>query len=159
MKTVLLCVGKLRETYWRDAAAEYAKRLQRFGGLEIIEISDMAEPKNASQADIQRIVEAEGALLLAQIKPRDHVIALCIEGKQLTSPGLAQRMEAIEDAGAARAVFVIGGSNGLSKAVLSQAQDKLSFSPMTFPHQLARVMLLEQLFRARKILGGETYHK
>lgn len=159
MKTVILCVGKLREAYWRDAAAEYAKRIGRFGGLEIIEIPDLAEPKNASAADIAKLVEAEGVTLLTQLKPRDHVVALCINGKQITSPALADKLADMELGGAGRAVFIIGGSNGLSTAVMQRAQEKLSFSPMTFPHQLARIMLLEQLYRARKILAGETYHK
>lgn len=159
MRLAILCVGKLKEAYWRDAAAEYAKRLKRFGPLEIIECPDMAEPKNASAADIRRLVEAESAALLAQIKPRDHVVALCIEGKQCASPTLADRLRSVEMSGAARVVFLIGGSNGLSPAILTQAQDKLSFSQMTFPHQLARVMLLEQLYRANKIIANEAYHK
>jgi 23S rRNA (pseudouridine1915-N3)-methyltransferase len=158
MRTVILCVGKLREAFWRDAAAEYTKRLMRFGGVEIIECADRPEPKHASAADIAHLVEAEGEALLQQIKPRDHVIALCIEGRSCTSPALAERVRALEDGGAERLVWVIGGSNGLSPAVIARAQEKLSFSPMTFPHQLARILLLEQLYRARKILAGESYH-
>lgn len=159
MSLAILCVGRLREAYWRDASAEYVKRLGRYGGIAVHECPDLAEPKNASDADIRRVVEAEGAALLAQVKPRDHVIALCINGKQMTSPQLANRLEALETGGAGRIVFLIGGSNGLSPAVVVRADEKMSFSPMTFPHQLARVMLLEQLYRARKILAGETYHK
>lgn len=159
MKTIILCVGKLREAYFRDAVAEYAKRLARFGGLEIIECADLAEPKNASSADIRRIMDAEGAALLSHIKPRDHVTALAIGGRSFTSEAFAARIEAIKDGGAARLVFIIGGSNGLSDAVLRRADEALSFSKMTFPHQLARVILLEQVYRARKILAHETYHK
>lgn len=159
MSCAIVCVGKLREAYWRDAVAEYAKRLKRYGGLDIIECADLPEPKNASPADIRKVMDVEGASLLSQIKPRDHVIALCIDGRSYTSPKLAERIAAIEVDGAARIVFVIGGSNGLSDAVIQRANEKLSFSPMTFPHQLARVMLLEQIYRARKILANETYHK
>lgn len=159
MSLAILCVGKLREAYWRDAAQEYVKRLGRYGGVEIIECADMAEPKNASAADLRRVLDMEGAALLAQIKPRDHVVALTIDGRQLASPALAQRIATLETDGVARIVFVIGGSNGLSDAVQARAGERLSFSPMTFPHQLARVLLLEQLYRARKILAGETYHK
>lgn len=159
MSLAIVCVGKLREAYFRDAAEEYAKRLRRFGALDIIECPDLAEPKNASPADIARIIEVEGASILSHLRPRDHVTALCIGGKQRTSPGLAEFLRAVEDGGVGRAVFVIGGSNGLSPAVLARANDTLSFSPMTFPHQLARVMLLEQLYRSRKILAGEAYHK
>lgn len=159
MKYALLCVGKLREAYFRDAAQEYSKRLGRYGALECIEVPDLSEPKNASPADIRKLVDAEGQALLAQLKPRDHVIALAIDGKQMDSPSFARRIQALEDGGAGRIVLIIGGSNGLSQAVLSRADEKLSFSAMTFPHQLARVMLLEQLYRAHKILARETYHK
>lgn len=159
MMTVILCVGKLKEAYWRDAVAEYAKRLQRFGPFSIIELADLPEPKNASAADIQKIIAQEGEAMLAQLKPRDYVVALCIDGKQRDSLAFADDIARIESTGAARAVFLIGGSNGLSPAVIGRANAKLSFSPMTFPHQLARVMLLEQLYRARKILANETYHK
>ncbi|MDL2318012.1 23S rRNA (pseudouridine(1915)-N(3))-methyltransferase RlmH [Eubacteriales bacterium OttesenSCG-928-A19] len=159
MKTAILCVGKLRERYWRDAAEEYVKRLSRFGGIEIVEIPDLPEPRNAREADLRRLVDAEGASLLSQIAPRDHVIALAIGGRQMDSPALAARLSSLEMAGESRAVFLIGGSNGLSEQVLRRANGTLSFSPMTFPHQLARVMLLEQLYRARKILAGEAYHK
>lgn len=159
MTTVILCVGKLKEAYWRDAVAEYAKRLQRFGLFSIIELADLPEPKNASAADIQKIIAQEGEAMLAQLKPRDYVVALCIDGKQRDSLAFADDIARIESSGAARAVFLIGGSNGLSPAVISRANAKFSFSPMTFPHQLARVMLLEQLYRARKILANETYHK
>lgn len=159
MKIAIACVGKLREAYWRDAAAEYRKRLARFDSLELLEVADLAEPKNASPADLRRLVEAEGEALLALLKPRDHVIALCIDGKAYTSERFAERLSALESGGAGRIVFVIGGSNGLPEAVLRRAQERLSFSAMTFPHQLARVLLLEQLYRARKILAHEAYHK
>ncbi len=159
MTIAILCVGKLREPFWRDAAAEYVKRLSRFGSVDVIECPDLPEPKNASDADIARVVEAEGTALIAQLRPRDHVVALCVDGGRPDSSAFADSLRRIEDGGAGRAVFVIGGSNGLSAAVRRRANETLSFSPMTFPHQLARVMLLEQLYRARKILANEAYHK
>lgn len=159
MKTAILCVGKLKERYFRDASDEYTKRLSRYGSMSIIECADIAEPHNASAADIARIMQQEGQTLLAKLLPRDRVIALCIGGKTYDSPAFARRISALEDSGTPRTVFVIGGSNGLSPDVLQRADETLSFSQMTFPHQLARIMLLEQIYRARKILSGETYHK
>lgn len=159
MSLCVLCVGKLREAYYKDAAAEYAKRLKRYGGLEIIECPDLPEPKNASPADLAKLVRAEGESLLSHLRPRDHVVALCIDGKQYTSAEFARRLSSIEGQGASRVVFVIGGSHGLSPEVTRLARETLSFSAMTFPHQLARVMLLEQVYRARKILANEAYHK
>ena len=158
MNTAVLCVGKLRERYWREAADEYKKRLSRFGRIEEIEVADKPEPANASAADEMRILREEGADLLKRIRPDDVVIALCIEGKAMTSPDLARAL-AQEEGSGRRVVFVIGGSLGLAPEVIARAQRKLSFSPMTFPHQLARVMLLEQVYRACKINAGERYHK
>lgn len=158
MNTAVLCVGKLRERYWREAADEYKKRLSRFGRIEEIEIADKPEPANTSAADEMRVLREEGADLLKRIRPDDVVIALCIEGKAMTSPDLARAL-AQEEGSGRRVVFVIGGSLGLAPEVIARAQRKLSFSPMTFPHQLARVMLLEQVYRACKINAGERYHK
>jgi len=159
MKMAILCIGRLREAFYRDAAAEYSKRLQRFGGLSIAECADLPEPKNASGADIERIVRLEGVSLLERILPRDHVVALTIGGKRMDSPSFAGRLSSIAQGGAPRVAFIIGGSNGLSPEVLGRANETLSFSAMTFPHQLARIMLLEQLYRANKILANEVYHK
>ena len=159
MKTAIVCVGRLGEAFFRDAAAEYTKRLRRFGGCDVIECDDLKEPKNASRADIDRIVRLEGVSILEKISPRDYVIGLTVEGKRMDSPSLAGLISSIAQRGAARAVFVIGGSNGVSGDVLRRADGTLSFSPMTFPHQLARIMLLEQLYRAHKILANENYHK
>ena len=158
MNTAVLCVGKLRERYWREAADEDKKRLSRFGRIEEIEVADKPEPANASAADEMRVLREEGADLLKRIRPDDVVIALCIEGKAMTSPDLARAL-AQEEGSGRRVVFVIGGSLGLAPEVIARAQRKLSFSPMTFPHQLARVMLLEQVYRACKINAGERYHK
>lgn len=159
MTTAILCIGKLKESYWKAATDEYAKRLRRFGALEIIECPDLPEPKKPSKADIERILRQEGLSILSQIKPRDHVIALCVGGKAMDSISFSLHIQTLEESGVARAVFVIGGSNGLSPEILQRAQEYLSFSAMTFPHQLARVMLLEQIYRARKVLANETYHK
>ncbi len=158
MNMALICVGRLKERYWREAAAEYEKRLTRFGRFETIELPDLPEPANSSPAIERQICQKEGEAILARIRADDVVIALCIEGRQLDSVQLSQRLGELGASGR-RVVFVIGGSLGLSEAVVARAQMKLSFSPMTFPHQLARVMLLEQTYRAMKIAAGERYHK
>lgn len=158
MNSALICVGRLKERYWREAAAEYEKRLTRFGRFETIELPDLPEPANSSPAIERQIRQKEGEAILAKIREDDVVIALCIEGKQLDSVQLSQKLGELSASGR-RVVFVIGGSLGLSEAVVSRAQMKLSFSPMTFPHQLARIMLLEQTYRAMKIAAGERYHK
>lgn len=158
MNGALLCVGRLKENYWVDACKEYEKRLQRYGKFEVIQVDDLPEPKNASDADRQKIMEKEGESLLKHLSPRDHVVALCINSKQMPSEALAQRIQALDQSGK-RVVYVIGGSLGLSPAVIQRADEKLSMSQMTFPHQLARVMLLEQIYRGCKINAGEKYHK
>ena len=159
MTIAVVGVGRLRERFYRDAADEYLKRLKRFGPVEEIELPDLPEPANSSPAIEEQIRRREGEGILARVKPGDHVVALCIDGRQMTSEQLAARVRALEDRGVQRALFVIGGSLGLSDAVVRRADERLSFSPMTFPHQLARVMLLEQLYRARKIGVNERYHK
>ena len=158
MAETILCVGKLKEKYWRDAAGEYEKRLTRLTRLEIVERPDLPEPQNASDADRDKIKKREGEAILSRLKPDDDVVALCIEAPEWSSERLSAFLSS-QDQGGRRTVFVIGGSLGLSDAVVARANAKLSMSPMTFPHQLARVMLLEQLYRARKILAGEKYHK
>lgn len=158
MNMALICMGKLKEKYWRDAAAEYEKRLSRFGKWETIELPDLPEPANSSPAIEEQIRKKEGDAILAKIRESDLVVALCIDGKQLDSVQLSQKLTELVDTGR-RVVFVIGGSLGLSDSVVARAQMKLSFSPMTFPHQLARIMLLEQTYRAMKIAAGERYHK
>lgn len=158
MNAALLCVGRLKEKYWADASGEYEKRLNRYGKFEVIQVDDLPEPKNASDADRQKIMEKEGESILRHITARDHVIALCINAKQVTSEGLSEKLDGLSHTGK-RVVFVIGGSLGLSPQVVARADEKLSMSQMTFPHQLARVMLLEQIYRACKITAGEKYHK
>ena len=154
----LVCMGRLKEKYWRDAAAEYEKRLTRFGRWETIELPDLPEPANSSPAIEEQIKRKEGEAILAKIREGDLVVCLCIDGQQMDSVRLSRRLTELSDTGR-RVVFVIGGSLGLSDAVVQRAQLRLSFSPMTFPHQLARVMLLEQVYRAMKIAAGERYHK
>lgn len=158
MNAAIVCVGKMKEKYWRDAAAEYEKRLTRFLRLETIELPDLPEPVNSSPAIEAQIRQKEGEAILAKLRPDDIVVALCIEGKQLDSVSLSAQLARYADTGR-RVAFVIGGSLGLSPEVVARANMKLSFSPMTFPHQLARIMLLEQVYRACKIGAGERYHK
>lgn len=158
MNMALICMGKLKEKYWRDAAAEYEKRLSRFGKWETIELPDLPEPSNSSPAIEEQIRKKEGEAILAKLRDGDVVVCLCIDGKQMDSVQLSRKMTELIDTGR-RVVFIIGGSLGLSDEVVRRAQVKLSFSPMTFPHQLARIMLLEQTYRALKIAAGERYHK
>ena len=158
MNILVLCVGHLKEKYWQDAAAEYEKRLQRYHRLAVQEVPDLPEPKGAGPAEEARVMEREGESLLKAIRPDDHVIAMCINAPQRTSTDLAGRMREMEMRGK-RLVFLIGGSLGLSPQALARADETLSMSNMTFPHQLARVMLLEQIYRTAKINSGEKYHK
>ena len=158
MNMALICMGKLKEKYWRDAAAEYEKRLSRFGKWETIELPDLPEPSNSSPAIEEQIKKKEGDAILSKIRDGDVVVCLCIDGRQMDSVQLSRKMTELIDIGR-RVVFVIGGSLGLADEVVRRAQVKLSFSPMTFPHQLARIMLLEQTYRALKIAAGERYHK
>ena len=158
MSTAILCVGKMKEKPYREMADEYLKRLGRFGKYEEIEVPDL--PESTGRAALEEQVRTkEGEALLSRIRPGDRVIALTIPGKQTDSPGLARHLQEMRTGGVQRTVFVIGGSLGLGGNVLARADEEMSMSPMTFPHQLARVMLLEQLYRAEKILAGERYHK
>lgn len=158
MNGAIICVGKLREKYFAGAAEEYLKRLSRFGKFEIIELPDLPEPQNASAAQQMQIMEKEGENILSRIRQGDRVIAMCIDGPQYDSESFARHLAENEMKGG-RQVFVIGGSLGLSKTVIQRADEKISLSKMTFPHQLARVLLLEQIYRACKINAGERYHK
>lgn len=159
MPITVLCVGKLREKYYAAAAEEYLKRLKRLMPVTVVELPDEPEPAQPSDKLNQAVMRREGEKLLARIAPQDYVIALCIDGKQLSSPRLAQKLQALFTGGKSQIVFVIGGSLGLHDDVRRRADERMSMSEMTFPHQLARVMLLEQLFRAAKINAGERYHK
>ena len=159
MNITVIAVGKLREKPYRMMADEYLKRLGRFGKIREIELDDLPEPANSSPAIERQIKDREGEAILKQLKPGDYVIALTIPGRMRSSPELAQRLEKLTGGGVSQIIFVIGGSLGLSDAVIARADEELSMSPMTFPHQLARVMLLEQVYRAAKISAGERYHK
>ena len=159
MQIVILSVGKLREKPYRQMADEYLKRLGRYGKYEEIEVPDLPERENASPAEEEKLKTREGEAVLQRLRPGDRVTALTISGRQRSSPELAAELGEARNRGAGRIVFVIGGSLGLGSNVLARADDEMSMSRMTFPHQLAKVMLLEQLYRAEKILAGERYHK
>lgn len=161
MKITILCVGSLKEAYWCDAVAEYAKRLSRFCTLEILEVPEKKLPANAGTAQEQGVVEAESRRIAEKIhaSSQAQVIALDIRGKELSSTEMAGRMSEWTLQGKSELVFLIGGSLGLSRFLLDRADFRLSFSPMTFPHQLMRVLLLEQVYRAFKINHNQPYHK
>ncbi len=160
MKSVtVLCVGKLKEAYWRDAVAEYQKRLSAFCRFEIVELDECRLPEDPSAAQIEKALETEGKAILAKIPAGAAVIPLCIEGKPLSSPELSDRLQRWAVEGRSKFVFIIGSSFGLSPEVKAAATYRLSMSPMTFPHQLARVMLCEQIYRAMQIEAGGKYHK
>ena len=159
MSMSVIAVGRMKEKPYRAMADEYLKRLSRYGKFEEIELPDLPEPQGASAAIEEQIKQKEGETILAKIRPGDYVIALTIPGKQWDSPGLSRHLEELKTRGESNIVFVIGGSLGLADKVISRANEELSMSKMTFPHQLARVMLLEQVYRAMKISSGERYHK
>jgi 23S rRNA (pseudouridine1915-N3)-methyltransferase len=159
MKITLITVGKIKEKYFTDAIAEYAKRLSRYCKLEIVEVADEKTPDGASEALENQIKEKEGERILSKVPDGAYVVALAIEGKQLDSEELADKMEKWNVNGISHLVFIIGGSLGLTPKVLNRADFKLSFSKMTFPHQLMRVVLLEQIYRSFRIRNNEPYHK
>ncbi len=192
MTIEIICVGKLKESYWRDAIAEYSKRLGRFCRLEIVELAESRLPDKAGAAEEQAVIKAESDAILAKLgrgsggtssgrsaaggvssgrgasggqggagrsAAGHYVVALDVLGKRLDSPGLAEKIASLQLDGKSKISFVIGGSLGLSQELLKAADFRLSFSDMTFPHQLMRVILLEQIYRAFKINANETYHK
>lgn len=159
MKITLVTVGKIKEKFYTEAIAEYSKRLSRYCKLEIIQVADEKTPDKAGETERTLIKDREGKRILAQIKDGAYVIALAIQGSMLDSGQLAGRLERLGTSGQSRIVFVIGGSLGLSDAVLERADVQLSFSKMTFPHQLMRVILLEQVYRCYRIMAHEPYHK
>lgn len=158
MNISVICVGKLKEKYLRDAVSEYSKRLSRFCRLEITELPDEKIPDNASDKQTAQILEREGQMILAKIKDGVPIIAMCIEGELVSSEAFAQKIEQLAMQ-SGRAAFVIGGSLGLSDEVKRRAAAKFSFGRITLPHQLMRVVLSEQLYRAYKIINNESYHK
>ncbi len=159
MKIRILSVGKIKEAYLNDAIVEYSKRLSRYCKLEIVEVADEKIPENSSEAIENQIKETEGKRLLHALRDTDYAIALAIEGEMLDSVSLAKRIELLGVQGESTISFLIGGSLGLSKAVLRRADYVLSFSRLTFPHQIMRVLVLEQIYRSFRIIHGAPYHK
>lgn len=159
LKIRLICVGRIKEKFYTQAVCEYAKRLSRYCKLEIVELADEKTPDNASDAQNVIIKAKEGDRILEAILERSYVIALAIEGRMQDSVELSKQLEDLGVDGYAQVTFIIGGSLGLDRRVLDRADYKLSFSRMTFPHQLMRVILLEQIYRAFKIMNKEPYHK
>lgn len=155
----LIAVGKLKESYLRQAQDEYTKRLGAFCKLNIIEIDEEKLSQNYSQAHIDAVIEEEGKRILQKVPQGSTVIPLCIEGRQISSEELSDSLESMAVSGVSNISLVIGGSHGLSQAVKNAGKLKLSMSKMTFPHQLARIMLLEQVYRAFSISAGTKYHK
>ncbi|MBR0092130.1 MAG: 23S rRNA (pseudouridine(1915)-N(3))-methyltransferase RlmH [Lachnospiraceae bacterium] len=154
----LLCVGRMKEPYLREASAEYVKRLTPYMKTEIAEVADERAPETLSAAEVRKVLQREGERILQRIPEKAYVIALAIEGNERDSLSFARHMRSLQEAHE-RIVFVIGGSNGLSEEVLARADEAFSFSRLTFPHQLMRVVLLEQIYRSFKINHGEPYHK
>ena len=154
----VICVGKSKEKYWDAACSEYLKRLRAYCSPEVIEVKEARLPANASAADERNVIEAEGRDILNKVGGGDYVIALDIQGREMGSPEIARRIAEISFDNS-RICFIIGGSLGLSDEVKKRADLRLSFGKITLPHQLARVVLLEQIYRAFKINAGETYHK
>ncbi len=159
MKITILCVGKIKEKFYREAVSEFEKRLSRYCRLEIVEVSDEKTEEQASDAEAALVKDKEGERLLKSIREDGYVICLAIDGKMLDSVELSRTIEQLGIRGESHIYFVIGGSLGLSEAVLKRADYKLSFSKMTFPHQLMRVILLEQIYRGYRIMNHQPYHK
>lgn len=158
-RVTLICVGKLKERFYAEAAAEYAKRLSRYCKLTVVELPEERLPENPSPAQIDGALEREAAAIRGRLPSSAVLIALCVEGRERSSQDLARLMETLAGRGESQLVFLIGGSFGLHGSIKAQAAERLSMSPMTFPHHLARVMLLEQIYRAYQINAGTRYHK
>ena len=159
MKITVITVGKIKEKYLKDAIAEYSKRLSKYCKLEIIEVADEKTPDNASEVVEDSIRSKEAERILKYVKDDAYVITLEIRGKQLSSEELADKIDKLGIQGTSHIIFIIGGSIGLGKEVLNKSNYALSFSKMTFPHQLMRVILLEQVYRSYRIISNEPYHK
>lgn len=159
MNISVICIGKLKEKYWVQAVAEYSKRLSAYCNLDIVELKEARLPDKAGPAEEQAVKEAEGAEILKRIRDNMYVVTLEVQGKELSSEKLAEKMDSLALGGHSNIAFVIGGSLGLSAAVSKRSDFRLSFSQMTFPHQMMRVILLEQVYRSFKINRHETYHK
>lgn len=159
MRISIVCVGKIKEKFYAQAVDEYRKRLGRYCQLEIVEVADEKTKENASENEVRIVKECEGERILKNIRDGSYVVALAIEGETADSPELSRKLERLGTGGTSHITFVIGGSLGLSEAVCKRADWQLSFSRMTFPHQLMRVILLEQVYRAYRIMKNEPYHK
>lgn len=159
MNIKIISVGKIKEKYLKLGIEEFTKRLSKYCKLEIIELEDEKAPENLSEKEMENIKNKEGNKILSNIKENAYVIALAIDGKNLSSEELADKLNNLSIMGTSNIVFIIGGSLGLSNGVLNRADFKLSFSKMTFPHQLMRLILLEQIYRSFRIIKGEPYHK
>lgn len=159
MKIKIICVGKIKESFFREAILEYSKRLSKFCNLEILEVNDEMTPDKAGESENFKILQKEGERIKSKIKDTDYLITLEIEGKKLNSEKLAKKISDITLSGYSSIAFVIGGSLGICDEVKKMSDFSLSFSDMTFPHQLMRVVLLEQIYRSFKINSGEPYHK
>jgi 23S rRNA (pseudouridine1915-N3)-methyltransferase len=159
MQIVVIAVGKIKEKYWKEALAEYAKRLSGYVKLDICEVADEPTPDEPSDAERNRVLQAEADRIAKLLRERDAIVALDIAGRQFTSEEWSAQYEKLAHGGYGRLVFIIGGSLGLAPDILSKATIRWSFGPITLPHQLARVVLLEQLYRGFRIARGEPYHK
>ncbi|MCK2018922.1 23S rRNA (pseudouridine(1915)-N(3))-methyltransferase RlmH [Peribacillus frigoritolerans] len=159
MKITIITVGKLKEKYLKQGIAEYTKRLSAYANIELVEVPDEKAPENLSTADMDIVKQKEGERILAKVSPDTYVITLEINGKQLTSEQLATHMDQLATYGKSKITFIIGGSLGLGTEVLSRSDYALSFSKMTFPHQLMKLVLVEQIYRAFRINRNEPYHK
>ena len=159
MNVKILCVGKIKEKFYREAISEYSKRLSKYCSLEIIEVADEKTNENCSENEAKLVKDKEGERILKHIKDKDYVIALAIEGKKYDSVAFSKYIENLGVSGESNITFIIGGSLGLSNAVFKRSNCQISFSDMTFPHQLMRVILLEQFYRCMRIINNEPYHK
>ncbi|MTD41966.1 23S rRNA (pseudouridine(1915)-N(3))-methyltransferase RlmH [Erwinia sp. CPCC 100877] len=159
MKIKIITVGKLKEKYLVQGINEYLKRLQKYAKVEIIELADEKAPENLSEAEMLQVKDKEGERILAKISDQEYVFALAINGKQYSSEEFSKEIEQLGINGKSQLVFIIGGSLGLSEQVLKRSQKQLSFGKLTYPHQLMRLVLVEQIYRGFRIMRGEPYHK
>lgn len=159
MNITVICIGRLKERYWREAVGEYSKRLGSYCGLRILELKESRLPAGAGSAEEEAVKTAEGEEILSRVNKDMFVVSLEIRGRRMSSEALAEKLQSLALEGRSEIAFVIGGSLGLSEAVSRRADLKLSFSDMTFPHQMMRVILLEQIYRSFRIIRGEPYHK
>ncbi|MGO3732476.1 MAG: 23S rRNA (pseudouridine(1915)-N(3))-methyltransferase RlmH [Vagococcus sp.] len=159
MKIKIIAVGKLKEKYLKQGIAEYQKRLGSYCKFEIIEVADEKAPETLSETEMRQVKEKEGDKILSKISDSDYVFALAIQGKEITSEGFANQIDQLSIRGTSSFTFVIGGSLGLSEEVIKRSNTQISFGRLTYPHQLMRLILTEQIYRCFRIMNGEPYHK